>query len=305
MKVILFGASKAGENYISNHPNIKVLAFADNDSAKHGSSFMGYPVIAPTDISSYDIDNVIITSQWIDQIHSQLTNDLRIPKAKVIVPSKQAVKAALPFEDKGTLSFAQTLLRTLNRFCQTRDIVFCLDSGTLLGAVRDKGLIAWDDDIDLAVDKTNFAKLQSALPELSKMLTEQFDVDWNIVIINVNGIDSCINLEFANSSTSAYVQFDVSIQCRESLDGYSELLSSGGLFFAPAKHFDNYEPITFLDETFLAPFDKEGFLTFMYGAWETPKKTTQITEYENRRASMPSPKGGIKIQKRTITAKGI
>lgn len=300
MKIILFGASKGGENYIANHPDVEIVAIADNDSMKHGLTLLGRQIIAPTEIMAHDFDSVVITSQWVDQIHSQLTSELGISASKITIPNKQAVKADLPFEDKETLDFAQTLACTINQFCRRHDILFCLDSGTLLGAVRDKGLIAWDDDIDFAIDRANFVKLQSKLQDLNTVLTERFNVDWHIVILNVNGIDSCINIEFSNSNTSKYVLFDVSIQCREAVNGYSELLSSGGLFFAPAKHFDSYEPITFLGETFCAPYDREGFLTFMYGNWQTPRKTTQITEYENRRATLPIPEGGIQVQKRTI-----
>ncbi len=300
MKVILFGASKGGENYIFNHPDVDVIAVVDNDQSKHGSVFMDRPIIAPADITSYTVDSIIITSQWVDQIITQLTKELGVPTSKIIVPNKQAVKAALPFEDKATLAFAQDLLLTLNAFCRGREISLCLDSGTLLGAVRDKGLIPWDDDIDLAIDKANFTRLLESLPDLNSVLTEKFNVDWQIVVINVNGVDACINLEFSNSSSSNYVLFDVSIQLRESTNGYSELVSSGGLFFAPAKHFDRYEPIAFLGDTFCAPHDKETFLTFMYGHWQTPKKTTQITEYENRRASLPVPKGGMIVRKRLI-----
>lgn len=300
MKVILFGASKGGENYISNHPDVDVIAVVDNDQSKYGSVFMDRPVIAPADITSYTVDSIIITSQWVDQIINQLTKELGVPASKIIVPNKQAVKAALPFEDKATLAFAQDLLLTLNTFCRGREISLCLDSGTLLGAVRDKGLIPWDDDIDLAIDKANFTRLLESLPDLNSVLTEKFNVDWQVVVINVNGVDACINLEFSNSSSSNYVLFDVSVQLRESTNGYSELVSSGGLFFAPAKHFDRYEPIAFLGDTFCAPHDKETFLTFMYGHWQTPKKTTQITEYENRRASLPVPKGGMIVRKRLI-----
>lgn len=300
MRAILFGASKAGENYVSNHPDIEVVAFTDNDSAKHGTRFMGYPIIAPADINTHDVDSIIITSQWVDQIYSQLTKEMGINESNIIVPSKQSVKAALPFEDNETLAFAQSVMRTLNRYFVSHNISACLDSGTLLGAVRNKGLIPWDDDIDLAVDKDNYERLQASLPELYKLLNTNYDVKWNIVIITVNNIDCCINLEFSNSSHTQLVPFDISIQRRESINGLSELLSSGGLFFAPATHFDSYEPIEFLGETFLAPFDAEGFLTFMYGHWQTPKKTTQITEYENRRASMSAPRTGISVQKRTL-----
>ena len=300
MKVILFGASKGGENYIANHPNIAVVAFIDNDESKHGTTFLDRPVIAPSDITTYSFDSIIITSQWVDQIFHQLTKQLHVPESKIVIPNKQAVKAALPFEDAATLTFAQELLRCINRFCQSRDISVCLDSGTLLGAIRNKGLIPWDDDIDLAINAEDFARLNSALPELKTQLQQQFNVEWHIVVITVNGIDACINIEFSNSELSEFVLFDVSIQRRESINGYSELLSSGGLFFAPAEHFDSYEPIQFLGDTFFAPHNAHAFLTFMYGHWETPRKTTQITEYENRRATLKTPEGGINVRKRTI-----
>jgi lipopolysaccharide cholinephosphotransferase len=300
MRVILFGASKAGENYLNNHPDVDVVAFADNDSAKHGTTFFGYPIIAPTDIATYHVDSIVITSQWVDQIFNQLSQQMDIDESKIVVPSKQSVKAALPFDHPTTRAFAQSVLRTLNQYIRAKGVAMCLDSGTLLGAVRDQDLIPWDDDIDFAIDKENFEKLQASLPELHTLLSNRFDINWHITIITVNGLDSCINLEFTNSTNSHFIPFDISIQRRESINGLSELLSSGGLFFAPAKHFDSYEPITFLGETFLAPYDAEGFLTFMYGHWQTPKKTTRITEYENRRASMSAPKTGISVQKRTL-----
>ena len=91
MKVILFGASKGGENYISNHPDVDVIAVVDNDQSKHGSVFMDRPVIAPADITSYTVDSIIITSQWVDQIITQLTEELGVPASKIVVPNKQAV----------------------------------------------------------------------------------------------------------------------------------------------------------------------------------------------------------------------
>ena len=305
MKLVLFGASKGGENYIANHPEADVVAFADNDVSKHGAHFLGRPIIAPTDLMSYAVDKVVITSQWVDQIYSQLKNQIGLPANKIEIPSKQAVKAALPFEDPTTLSFAESLVRTLNQFCRANDISMCLDSGTLLGAIRNSGFIPWDDDIDLALDKGNFIKLQLVLPELTQVLSEKFDVHWRIVVITVNGVDACINIEFTNTTNTHFVLFDVSIQRRESINGYSELLSSGGLFFAPAKHFERYESVDFLGQRFNVPFESRDFLTFMYGQWSTPKKTTQITDYENRRASIAAPIDGITVKKRIVNHDGL
>lgn len=57
------------------------------------------------------------------------------------------------------------LLNELLRVCEKHDIKLIVFGGTLLGAVRHKGFIPWDDDLDVALTRENFDKLCRIAPE--------------------------------------------------------------------------------------------------------------------------------------------
>lgn len=57
------------------------------------------------------------------------------------------------------------LLLSFDDFCNRNNIHYSLAYGTLLGAIRHKGYIPWDDDIDLCMLREEYEKLEEALPE--------------------------------------------------------------------------------------------------------------------------------------------
>lgn len=57
---------------------------------------------------------------------------------------------------KGT---AFEILKHFKAFCEENDIQFFLSNGTLLGAVKYKGFIPWDDDVDVLMPRADYDRL--------------------------------------------------------------------------------------------------------------------------------------------------
>ncbi len=59
-------------------------------------------------------------------------------------------------------------LKDTKEIFDKNDITYWLDWGTLLGAIRDKKIIEFDDDLDLSTFSYNWEKVNSVLPEFEK-----------------------------------------------------------------------------------------------------------------------------------------
>ncbi len=60
------------------------------------------------------------------------------------------------------------MLSYIDSLCKRNGIEYGLSGGSALGAVRHKGFIPWDDDIDLAITRENFTKLREAFSKESQ-----------------------------------------------------------------------------------------------------------------------------------------
>lgn len=74
------------------------------------------------------------------------------------------------------------VLTAIDKFCTENGITYSLAGGTLLGAIRHKGYIPWDDDIDIYLYRDDYNKLINTFPEVYegryKIASLERDKEW-------------------------------------------------------------------------------------------------------------------------------
>lgn len=71
------------------------------------------------------------------------------------------------------------MLEDFDKFCSENDIEYWLEGGSLIGAHFHQGIIPWDDDLDLAMTRKSWEKLESLKPKWDNMILQNYENDKN------------------------------------------------------------------------------------------------------------------------------
>ena len=78
---------------------------------------------------------------------------------------KSAAAEVEPLTMHQTQRIALEILHTVAEICEAQDLRYYLVYGTLIGAVRHKGFIPWDDDVDIMMPRPDHDRLMEYLDE--------------------------------------------------------------------------------------------------------------------------------------------
>lgn len=164
-RIIIFGTSKIAGMiiYYLEHNNVQVYAIIDNNKLTQGQIVFGKKVYSPKNLLGVFCENamVLIASGYQNEMIEQLENMNYVKDKHIIkVIDLPELMSDYSFVDRtGYVELThkqirESQLRCLKKVkevCEKHGLRYFLSGGTLLGAVRHKGYIPWDDDIDVFI----------------------------------------------------------------------------------------------------------------------------------------------------------
>ena len=262
-----------------------IKAFCDNDGRKNGTQLLGICVVSPQALSTIDYDLVVIASEYFEQIQHQLETQLAIPKQKIQVLNASQIKSS-HFDTSYAKQQAEQVLLSLCAVLERCQIKYYVDAGTLLGIVRDDGLIPWDDDLDIAVPSSMLAEIRQHQEQILAALQKATACQWQITewfaeqdfgLVKKGDTRSFKLTPLNPDSGLPLVDFFVKYLDEQTMD---YVISSRG-FTMPAGHMLHLAQQQFRGANIYIPSDVEGYLSRHYGDWQTPNPNWTLEQIQS------------------------
>lgn len=106
------------------------------------------------------------------------------------------------------------IVKEVVRICDENGLMYYMLGGTMLGAIRHKGFIPWDDDIDLGLPRKDYEKFLEIAPKLMpnhlKLVNYKTDPDYHYYITRILDTETkVIENRFASEGKYTNVSIDI------------------------------------------------------------------------------------------------
>ena len=140
-------------------------------------------------------------------------------------------------------------------------IDFFLMMGVLLGAVRERDFIKWDWDVELGIIT------DSVIDRVDEIRDKFESKSFKVELVNPSYKGFKINLFYCENKYSLWGLY------------FDDFYLQRNTFKFPKKYFLSFEKIQFRGLNYKIPNNTEKLLTYIYGDWKTPIRSSVKKEY--------------------------
>ncbi len=169
-KLILFGSGTYFDVFLKLYASRHEIAYAvDSEPAKWGTAKSGIPIKSPDVLKDESSGNCLVVlcgkeyGSMLEWLRAAGAFDYRpmvyantIALLEEYALSCAAEEAYISQSHKGIM----LLLKEFDRVCKKYGLRYYIICGSLIGVIRHKGFIPWDDDMDLAMTWEDYKKLR-------------------------------------------------------------------------------------------------------------------------------------------------
>lgn len=171
---------------------------------------------------------------------------------------------------------ALRMLRNVTDILDARGVGYWLESGTLLGIVREQRLLPWDTDMDIAIRGEDYPKLRKCIPALwakgLRLRLKRHTVKTAACMAGTPRLLKVRNRSWlvrrGDLLLDVFINFKANGHYHWTI-GRDEFITH---LSAPAHFYETLGRIEFDGKSYPVPSSHEEYLAYRYGNWRVPVK---------------------------------